>query len=1201
MKQATASMHGRYSICYARHIEGLEFNIDDERAPTYIDIIERNEQRVVDRGKQRRIHNLKDSLEKLKESLSKKQRGVDPSNAVMRMEREEENARSWHELEALMARQELRGSEDPLYLHQYIIDWEANMDSKTVTAEQKAFLTAENEIYLGQLAVDFVKDCKEMIATYALDKSKNTKLVNTFEEEIIQQAKICKRLVSHSNEILYDLKDVRERLDYCMKRRSPLIVHGEMGSGLSTLVSLICSKLRNWYGLDIVTVLRFIGATPKSMNVTNTLTSINRQVSEVFKCPVQRKAIDCDELRSYLRRDLEEASKRITEPTLLFILLDGLDKLNPDEDDSHCLSWLPKTYPPSVQMIVSLNHKSAVLMRNLRNWFNDDRSYIEVPALNAQSAETIVNSILNRNMRRLTEGQMQELLREVDSCPRPLFVSLLMHHAVLWKSSLDANTVNTPEDSEMAILHILLRLESKLGSTFVRNAVSFLTISERGLTETEWEDALACDDEVLDEVFPYNDQNTNIARCPQLFMARLRYHLRELLVQREDHNLPVFYWANKAIETVIYRNYLIMGPDAFSRLYHHCNRILADLFYAEEPIVRTLHMRKRKMKIENVKRLTAVRHLSSSNTRTLQLLPKFLYRSAVEANILQEYKEKILCNMNWLLTKLKGNLFSEVLRDFDLVKQKDDDILLIYGILSVASESIKKNPETLQLEILSRFSRIPRVNSEFIDGMVRSCRHLLISTTLVLLYPLHPCVPTVDLSLKLSRRGPTHLIGVYNRRLAVVWGMNYGLEIWQLMPKVRILYNIADDLHLHDILISPDRSLVFFVRFATLYKWSVTTGALIGQCELLKNLANVSMSTPPEADRILTPMAADSSNSRMAVRINVYEALLDSCGLIIVDSQKMIFIGSILEMCFGNDITNVEFFDDSLFVTQNHLVAGRSMSRILVFNRIPSRAVTGIINLPPRLHDVPGCFQGLIGKNLVYLGCLSDAQDWERLECEVGLGTVNRQMVGLKITDVGLIIVLFACHVEQGYSVLVVLGSDGKYKAHAVSNAGLASCMELTIDHANVFVGYRSVGTIEVYDLPVARLSHSFQAHDGDVNCIEEVETWQVYSTGSDAFLRLFDLAVTSLGMDFTKKPMRKFDEETILTDEDIFVRHSTEIQTIDVGSAETSQNKLVICYETQPPVIAEVYGSFVCYALRLPPDVGKLHCRCGNPLRRSF
>lgn len=1191
-------MHGRYSICYARHIDALEFHIEDERAPTYIDIIERNEQRVVDRGKQRRIQNLKDSLEKLKESLSKKQRGVKPETLVPRMESEEENARSWNDLNSLMARQESRGSEDPLYLHQYIIDWEANMDSKTITAEQKAFLTAENEIYLGQLAVDFEKDCKEMIATYALDKSKITKLVNTLEEEIIQQAEICNKLIDYSIEILYDFQDVKERLDYCMKRRSPLIVHGEMGSGLSTLISLICSKLRNWYGLDIVTVLRFIGATPKSMNVTSILTSINRQVSEVFKCPVQKKAIDCDELRTYLRRDIEEASKRITEPVPLFILLDGLDKLNPDEDDSHCLSWLPKTYPPNVQMIVSLNQKSAVIMRNLRNWFSDDRSYIEVPALNAKSVEMIVKSILNRKTRTLTEEQMQRVLQGTDSCPRPLFVTLLMHQAVLWKSSLDASTVNTPEDVEMAILHILMRLESKLGSTFVQNAVSFLTISERGLTETEWEDALACDDEVLDEVFSYHDQNTNITRCPQLFMARLRYHLRELLVQRDDHNLPVFYWANKAIETVIYRNYLMIGSETFSGLYHHCNRVLADLFYAEESIVRTLHMRKRKMKIENAKRLTAVRLLSSSNTRKLQLLPKFLYRSANEANILQEYKEKILCNMKWLLTKLRARLFSEVLRDFDLVKHKDDDILLVYGILSVASNIIKKHPETLQLEILSRFSRIPKANSELIDRMVRRSRDLLVSTTLILLYPLYPCVPTVDLSLKLSRGGPTHLIGVYNKRLAVVWGLNCGLEIWQLTPKFRILYNIADDLHLHDILISPDRSLVFFVRFATLYKWSVTTGALIGQCELLRNLANVSKSTLPETDRLLTPMAAESSNSRMAVRINVKEALLDSCGLIIVDSQKMIVIGSILEMCFGNDITNVEFFDDSLFVTQNHLVAGRSTSRILVFTRIPSRAVTGIINLPQRLHDVPGCFQGLAGKNLVYLGCLSDAQDWERLECEVGLGTVNRQMVGLKITDVGLILVLFACHVGQGYTVLVVLGSDGKYKAHAVSNAGLASCMELTNDHANVFVGYRSVGTVEVYDLPVARLSYSFQAHDGDVNCIEEVDTWQVYSTGSDAFLRLFDLAVTSLGMDFTKKPMRKFDEETNLTDEDVFVRQSTEIHSIDVTRAETSQNKLLICYENQPPVIAEVQGSFVCHALHLPPNVGKLN---GNPFDVPF
>src|SRR6218665_3425219 len=367
------TLQARYCICYARHIDGLEFHIDDELAPTFIDIIERNQQRVVDRAKQRRIEALKQNLERVKETLVKKQRRRGNMARSWSHAEYDDSERSSKDLNTIIARQEAKGFEDPLYLQQYVIDWEENTDSKTLTAEQKAFLKAENEIYLEQLTKDFVHDCKEMIATFALDKFRTSKIVNYIEEEVVQQAKICNDLTAYCCPGVYDLEGVKTRLDFCIDHGCPLIVHGDTGSGMSTLVALINSNLRNWYGTGIVNVVRFVGATPASMNVPDILTMLGRQLSEVFETPTPKHAIEHVDLNAYFIRILRNAASHLGESGMLFILLDGLDNLKPDEDNSHCLSWLPKTYPSRVQLVLSTSAQSHVIMRNLRNAFKVSR------------------------------------------------------------------------------------------------------------------------------------------------------------------------------------------------------------------------------------------------------------------------------------------------------------------------------------------------------------------------------------------------------------------------------------------------------------------------------------------------------------------------------------------------------------------------------------------------------------------------------------------------------------------------------------------------------------------------------------------------------------------------------------------------------------------------------------------------------------
>jgi len=74
----------------------------------------------------------------------------------------------------------------------------------------------------------------------------------------------------------------------------------------------------------------------------------------------------------------------------------------------------------------------------------------------------------------------------------------------------------------------------------------------------ELEDVLACDDEVLEEVFQFIDPPLNtVIRLPQMFLAQLRHELGWFLHLVYDYGIPVFYWAHHQFADAVRKRYLL--------------------------------------------------------------------------------------------------------------------------------------------------------------------------------------------------------------------------------------------------------------------------------------------------------------------------------------------------------------------------------------------------------------------------------------------------------------------------------------------------------------------------------------------------------------------------------------------------------------------------------------------------------------------
>ena len=84
--------------------------------------------------------------------------------------------------------QEGRLFEDPYYLAKYNIDMDDSLqrEKRTMTVENDAFLTRENEIYLSQLVDDFVRDVKERITMHFRNLANGRIIPDRLEEEVWQ-------------------------------------------------------------------------------------------------------------------------------------------------------------------------------------------------------------------------------------------------------------------------------------------------------------------------------------------------------------------------------------------------------------------------------------------------------------------------------------------------------------------------------------------------------------------------------------------------------------------------------------------------------------------------------------------------------------------------------------------------------------------------------------------------------------------------------------------------------------------------------------------------------------------------------------------------------------------------------------------------------------------------------------------------------
>lgn len=368
--------------------------------------------------------------------------------------------------------------------------------------------------------------------------------------EILQHLQAGKSSVTTFQGRAEELKKIENY--FISDSAQPFVLHGKGGSGKTSLLSKaasicceICPK-----GSKPILVLRFLGTTPDSSSVIPMLTSVCHQIMYNYMMPWEGIPDDLIPLIAYTKRMLT----KITTEQPLYICLDSVDQLTGPSAGK--LTWLPTKLPPNVKIIISTASEGAAKEYNLlQKMLSNENQFVEVHPLGEELAEYTIKCWLETNGRDLNKYQWNIVKRAINECTLPIFIKLIFAEVMRWRSYSRASDTILAYTVMDSIMKLFDRIEKQHGRLLVAHALSYITASKSGLSETELEDLISLDDIVLDDVYQYH--MPPVRRIPPLLWTRIRRDLPNYLSEREADGVSVLNWYHRQFRDAAIERYFV--------------------------------------------------------------------------------------------------------------------------------------------------------------------------------------------------------------------------------------------------------------------------------------------------------------------------------------------------------------------------------------------------------------------------------------------------------------------------------------------------------------------------------------------------------------------------------------------------------------------------------------------------------------------
>ena len=295
---------------------------------------------------------------------------------------------------------------DSHQIKHYEIEWsEMGINKESHMAYLQSITNTICEVVLNSMTQHFILED----AVADTSRSLQDKLANEVKQGAIILQKLTKGVLTRS--------EIVERIHgYCLKEGSgeetmslPLIIHGESGSGKSTIVATVISHIIDELTDNSAVVFRFIGMTSDSGNTKSLLSSLIQQFRLIRGFEYKEGEIPYD--HKILAKVFKHEIKELSADLKIMIFLDALDQLS-DVDIITEIEWLPTELPSNVKIVISCapsNGSSSVYFEYLRNNV-DAKSFIFMENLDVKNGGLMLDKWLEIDKRRLTMDQREVML-----------------------------------------------------------------------------------------------------------------------------------------------------------------------------------------------------------------------------------------------------------------------------------------------------------------------------------------------------------------------------------------------------------------------------------------------------------------------------------------------------------------------------------------------------------------------------------------------------------------------------------------------------------------------------------------------------------------------------------------------------------------------------------------------------------------------
>ncbi|CAI4228678.1 unnamed protein product [Auanema sp. JU1783] len=579
--------------------------------------------------------------------------------------------------------------------------------------------------YIKNFCTDFYKSITYMVDT-AMEK--HAKFRDPMYTEVLQHLSNA----SYVSEMFFgrdeELSTIRAYVT--SSNNQPLILHGENGCGKTSLLAKSATLFRKWL-LDndnTVIIIRFLGTTPDSSNITQLLTSVCNQIaynydrSQLFSAPTE-----LSKLFQHFKRIMSLAR----EQSPLVILFDSIDLLS-NVDAAHELLWLPSVLPKNVKFIASITSSSADIMYKMQRLIENKSQYLQVHNLSTELAFKVIKEWLKKDNRTISEKQWSIVQKAVEKSTLPLFIKLIYATVTRWKSYSRVQDTVLSLSVQDSIHALFQRTENQHGKLLVAHALSYITAARSGISDSEVEDLISLDDKVLDDIYQYH--LPPIRRIPPLLWSRIRADLADYLTERSANGgVIVLNWYHAQFRAAAVERY-------FKNLNHLelCHSYMAEYFLGvwggiPKPYQYTEIQKQRFGVTENegladrkVPKQPNVFYSKDGshryNTRKLNELPYHLLR----AGRIEELLNLCLFNYDFLQAKLCCFPLASVVSDYEdaILRIKEKEVVrqlhLLVDALKLSSSIISRDVYMLAFEFLGRL--LPLVpNNPLVKSLLVQC------------------------------------------------------------------------------------------------------------------------------------------------------------------------------------------------------------------------------------------------------------------------------------------------------------------------------------------------------------------------------------------------------------------------------------------------------------------------------------------------